>query len=211
MNRNLRRFLALCLGFATVLTCGCDDEPRDATHAALLQFGSTSSKFVQARTVSNAIVSMRFLPQSFFEQRAALQQRTRVRQAKFNSIPDAGRAATFQLTIASKDDRTPLIDGIASRSDFDQRMRLLCFQMTGYLKLDVGDTVFAPVLTNFENDFGLSHSVRLSVVFPISSKQLFDRGTPFSVTFVDPAFGTGVNRFTFDATVLSDNIPSNTK
>jgi hypothetical protein len=86
------------------------------------------------------------------------------------------------------------MSGVASEADFQERVRTLNFDMGQYFELRVREEVLKPVLTNFENTYGLTEFRRVQLVFP---RPVDGEGEAMDLRFVDEVWGSGGWHFGF--------------
>lgn len=105
----------------------------------------------------------------------------------------------FTLTVRPREGRAlgdVAMSGVASEAGFQERVRTLNFEIGEYFELKVGEEVLEPVLTNFENTYGLTEFRRVQLVFP---RPVAGVGEAWDLRFVDEVFGSGGWHFGFVA------------
>ena len=89
--------------------------------------------------------------------------------------------------------------GLSTVELFQERLMQLHFGMEEYWQLKVGDASYLPVLTQFENSYGLTNYGRLHLVFsPPSNSFSFHDFDSWDLRFLDEIFGTGIHHFVYD-------------
>ena len=110
------------------------------------------------------------------------------------------KSLAFLLTFESiKDDGDILWKNISTREDFESRVHLLNFRMNELVRMEINGEVFHPVLSVLENDYGITRSRKIHLVFS-DSKKLREllQAQHYDIVLEDEVYMTGISHFKFD-------------
>lgn len=119
---------------------------------------------------------------------------------------------TFLLTIgpaAPARGQDIMYTGVSTPEDYKQQAMDLNFDWENLVELDCGGATYQPVLSSFENTYGLTQNRNVVLVFTpatIADSNFFC-SDDVVLTFRDHLFGTGIQKFRFERTVF-DQAPS---
>lgn len=91
-----------------------------------------------------------------------------------------------------------MLRDVHSYSDFVNRAITLNFEMEKFISLRLGSDIYAPVLTNLENTYGLSTARNIVLVFPRPNQHSVDEEV-YEIVWNDMLYTTGIHHFVFSA------------
>ncbi|HSZ71427.1 MAG TPA: hypothetical protein VK750_02045 [Cytophagaceae bacterium] len=117
---------------------------------------------------------------------------------------------TFVLSIQpdEREGESPIEDvlfyNIKDKDEYTFRMMHLNFDIKDEVTLSCDSSaVYSPVITNMENNYGLSKGRKITLVFtPLKSKEEFLKAKQITLNWNDEVFETGRQYFSFDASEL---------
>lgn len=113
------------------------------------------------------------------------------------------KTMTFMMTITPKEEKRkgmdPVFYGIRNYAEYKERLYNLNFEIENNISMETGGIGFKPVLTSFENSYGLSAGRSILFVFAPSEAGQKEFYTSENIDFIydDELFDTGINHFTF--------------
>lgn len=90
--------------------------------------------------------------------------------------------------------------GISSIEEYKERIMQLNFGLDSLLKMHIKSKEYVPILTSFENTYGISPYANVNIVF-ILPKDIKE-GDEVDISFQDDIFNTGIQHFLFDYTQM---------
>lgn len=123
------------------------------------------------------------------------------------------KTMTFMMTITPDEQKRKgedaVLYGIRNYAKYKERLYNLNFEIEDNISLETGSLSLTPVLTSFENSYGLTSGRSLLFVFAPGEKEQpeFYHSETVDFIFDDELFDTGINHFTFRRKDLT-NAPS---
>ncbi|MBK9274154.1 MAG: hypothetical protein IPM49_06410 [Flavobacteriales bacterium] len=172
------------------------DGPALQTYAHDVEHGLTKE-----RTVGDIRTRVTLLPAALTAWRAL--QAADDSCADPNSVLDAHkRMLTFELAIGPSADARGdvLLAGARNAQEVQQRVYALHFDWASMVELTCGSHRSAPVLSAFENTYGITEHRTVTLAFaPRDSADMdFHTAKEIRLTWDDQVFGTGRQHFLFD-------------
>lgn len=133
---------------------------------------------------------------------------------KIDSIKNFySKTMTFMMTITPDEEKRKgedaVLYGIRNYAEYKERLYNLNFEIENNISIETGSISFKPVLTSFENSYGLSAGRSILFVFAPEQMAQNEFYNSESVDFIydDELFDTGINHFTFSRRNIA-NTPS---
>ncbi|MCE3229440.1 MAG: hypothetical protein K0S32_3991 [Bacteroidetes bacterium] len=112
------------------------------------------------------------------------------------------------MCINSKDDQNVLYKGIKDQTEYSQRLNELNFAIENLASLNGNGKNYRPVLTAFENNYGLTNDIKINILFtPTTSKDELLTASTLDFEYADESFGLGTIHCFFDKKNISNNLP----
>lgn len=155
---------------------------------------------VKSKRINGLILKIKYLPKDYFLYKYMSSQITDTNSLHY--LDSTYSLHSFLFTISIDDDRKDIVfSGIKSYSEYAQRIQELHFYIEQALFLHIGNEVFAPISTSFENTYGLKNSRDVLILFKTNNRKKADPND-FKIEFKDSWFGTGTNYFRFSSNDL---------
>ncbi len=185
-----------------LIITSCTSKP--ATVKEYLTFlNNPDNKLVALKKINGLEIKVKYLPPGYLTYLEESKDDHPYSPQKIDSLLKSySKSKTFLMTIGQDKESggsgDVMMRGIASYSEYKERIMNMNFHMENnvVLKTEYGD--FYPVLSTLENSYGLSESISFYFVFADNekSKNLND-SKEFNFTYSDETFGLGINHFFF--------------
>jgi len=186
---------ALLIFVLLMASCRLEPSPQD-TEAYGRWLADPANGFVVTKQSPYLELEMQHLPSAYLGWREIGRAEGDLSEERQDSVLASYTGALhFMLTVRPREGRASgdvAFSGITSEAGFQERVRTLNFDMGQYFELRVGEEVLKPVLTNFENTYGLTEFRRVEVVFPRPTGE-----GAWDVVFLDEVWGSGGWHFGF--------------
>ncbi len=205
---NFLIFAALCCW--NLAGSACSVQHQNLTSLKELQqwIGHPANGLVQSSNAGGLELQMCYLPP------ACLAARDRAAEActpqQWDSLLSLhSQSMCFRFQIGMDDDseaaaRDVMTSGLSSPEEFHQRVMAMNFAMDRTISLIAGEEQLAPVLTNFENVYGLTPHRSLILVFPRPADPDL---ASFELQWDDLVYNSGVHRFRFERSHI-ESVPT---
>lgn len=152
-------------------------------------------------------VALKYLPADYLVHRELENDTSFTSKQRDSILESYSHNLTFVLSI-NPDEREGesfiedvLFYDLKTKEAYTQRMMYFNFDIKHDIELSCDSTSqYTPVITNMENNYGLSKGRNITIVFtPLKSKEEFKNSKTITVKWNDEVFETGLNYFKFNA------------
>lgn len=181
---------------AFLLLMSCQQRPQTLSVYSTY-INDPDNDYIKTRLAGPFIYSLQYLPPDYLA----------LRELQSSSHPDYDSLRTqyegsvsLQFTIAPNPDKATgdvMRSGISTRQELDQRLRTLNFGLAQYWTLESPSGTYYPVLSQLEQTSGLTDYRKIQLVFT-SEEEGKPIPRPWTITFSDDIWGTGVNRWRWE-------------
>lgn len=186
------------------LLLGCSGKtPVTSIEEYLAWLNDGKNGLVKVRYINGYELKVKFLPLDYLLYHEVLKD-NEPREEKFASLKKKYQnSLTFLMTIGPDQRESKGADitfqGITNYSEFKKRIYDLNFYLENNVNIQMGNSLYKPVLSSMENVHGLKPSRDITFVFTPSLLNESDLFVPEQIDFIfnDELFATGISHFTF--------------
>ncbi len=155
--------------------------------------------FIKIRKAGPFIFTLKYLPASYL----AMSETEYMTHPDFDSLLNYySPNLHFLFTIAPNPEKAAgdvTYSSIETFDAYDSRQQMLNFRLKDYWSLQTPSGTLNPVLTQYENTHGLTEYRNIHLVFSPSETNITLRDDlPWTITFRDEIWGTGINRWSWE-------------
>jgi len=190
--------------FYVVIICflfACSNQPKELNLKDYYAWiNNTESGLIKQKEGNNIIVEVKYIPAEVL----ALKSFNRDQSKSYEQyLEDYNKGINFIMKIDSKNGDVMLED-VEEYADYEQKVNQLNFDIENLIKLRVGKSeAIKPVLTNFENTYGVQSHRIINIVFPISLNGI-NKNENIVLLFNDEIFRSGMYSFSYEAEKLKN-------
>lgn len=187
--------------FAFLLSAGCGSKAIRGVEDYFSYMNKEENGLVMKKQVNGFEIKLTYLSAEYLAYRELSAEYTLNADSlkKFYS-----KSLTFMMTITPLEEKRKgedaLLYGIRNYAEYKERLYNLNFEIENNISLETGNLHFKPVLTSFENSYGLTSGRSLLFVFAPdeNNQEEFYNSENIDFIYDDALFDTGINHFSFN-------------
>lgn len=188
---------------AFFLIAGCGRKEIRKVEDYLSFVNSEENGLVIKKQVNGFEIKITYLPPDYLTYRE-LSEEENALKSKIDSLKKYySKTMTFMMTITPDKEKRKgedaVLYGIRNYAEYKERLYNLNFEMENNISIETGALSLKPVLTSFENSYGLSVGRSILFVFAPSETEQVEFYNSENIDFIydDELFDTGINHFIF--------------
>jgi hypothetical protein len=194
--------------FSVIIFTSCSLFHRELEWKEYVKYINDEDNGLVVKKYANHLeLTLKYLPADYLVHRELNNDASFTSKQRDSILESYSHNLTFMLSI-NPDEREEesiiedvLFYNLKTKEEYTQRMMYLNFDIKQDIELVCDSTaIYSPVITNMENNYGLSKGRNITIVFtPLKSKDEFMKAKTITVKWNDEVFETGLNYFKFNA------------
>lgn len=203
--KHMNKILLFCMAFFLL---GCGQKNVSSLQDFKNWLADESNGYTITRSVNGMDISVSLLPPEYMAA-MDMDKKKITTSSCYDSLVSAYKyQVNLLMNIKSKDGQNVLYKGIKDQAGYTQRLNELNFAIENLASLNSGGKNYRPVLTAFENNYGLTNDIKINILFtPTTSKDELLTANVLDFEYADESFDLGTIHCFFDKKNISGNLP----
>jgi hypothetical protein len=182
------------------------------TEEYLQWLNNEENGLVKVKYINGMEVKIKYLPADYLAFQELNDMKWYTENQKDSIIKIYSDNETFIMTIGpdkrKKENGDVMLKGINNYKEYKGRFLTMNFDMSEFIKMEIGNKIYKPVLSNMENTYGLEESRNIIFVFSPGKEKdkILSNSDEIDLKYSDEMFGLGTNHFVFSKKWI-DNLP----